>query len=156
VALRPQVNRRRLLAAAAAVLVVVVGVFLFLRPGPPSAPAAPAAAGCAVVAHQVPGAASGLPVRPLCALPPEAAQVWKQIASGGKLRYDRDGITFVNKERILPQRPGGFYREYTVPTPGEGDRGARRLITGGDRGPAQELYYTGDHYASFVVVDAAS
>ncbi len=111
--------------------------------------------GCAVRTVEVPGAAaSGLEVRPLCALPPEAATVWAQIRAGGPFRYDRDGVTFGNRERILPAQRSGYYREYTVPTPGEGDRGARRLVTGGPGGPAQELYYTGDHYVSFVVVDA--
>lgn len=145
-------NTRRAVAAVAAVLVVLVGVFLAVRSGSAAGPAATVPS-ASTVTHQVPGASSGLPVRPLSALPPEAAQVWKQIVTGAKLRYDRDGITFANKERILPPRPSGYYHEYTVTTPGEGDRGARRLITGGERGPGQELYYTGDHYVSFVVVD---
>jgi guanyl-specific ribonuclease Sa len=87
--------------------------------------------------------------RPLSALPPEAAQTWRLIRAGGPFRYDQDGATFGNRERLLPSKPGGYYHEYTVPTPGSADRGARRLITGS----GGELYYTGDHYASFVAVD---
>lgn len=148
-------SRRVLAALAGLALVVVAGVFL-LAPRSASAPV-PVSGKCTVVAAEVPGAAaSRLPVRPLCALPAEAAQVWQQISTGQKLRYPNDGITFGNRERLLPARQRGFYREYTVPTPGESDRGARRLVTGGERGPALELYYTGDHYASFVVVDATA
>jgi ribonuclease T1 len=87
--------------------------------------------------------------RPLSGLPPEAEQTWRLIREGGPFRYERDGRTFGNRERLLPARPDGYYREYTVPTPGEGDRGARRFVTG--RGG--ELFYTADHYRSFTAVD---
>jgi ribonuclease T1 len=108
------------------------------------------AAGCPAPARDAPGAGtSRLPVRSLCALPGEAATVWHTIETGGKPAYPRDGIVFNNNERVLPQQKRGYYHEYTVPTPGERDRGARRLVTGQSR----ELYYTADHYASFVVVD---
>lgn len=143
---------------ALAVLAALVLVGTFARPGSaPPAPtggaAPPASSACATVSAQVPGeAASRLPVQPLCALPPEAAAVYAQIRTGGPYRYERDGIVFANAERLLPAEPRGYYHEFTVPTPGEGDRGARRLITGSE----QELYYTGDHYGSFVVVDAAA
>jgi guanyl-specific ribonuclease Sa len=63
---------------------------------------------------------------------------------------------FNNRERLLPKHPSGWYREYTVPTPGSDDRGARRLITGGARGPGQQVYYTDDHYGSFAVVDVTA
>jgi ribonuclease T1 len=79
----------------------------------------------------------------------QAAQVWQLIQHGGPYPYRQDGFVFGNRERRLPSRQSGFYREYTVPTPGEHDRGPRRLITGG----SAELYYTADHYASFVSVD---
>ncbi|MFC4942207.1 ribonuclease domain-containing protein [Pseudonocardia sp. GCM10023141] len=150
---------RRVGIAVVGVLVVLVAGFLLLaRPATTAAAGPSAATGkCAVQASVVPGAAaSRLPVQPLCALPKEAAQVWAQIVAGGKLRYDRDGITFANRERLLPSKASGFYREYTVTTPGESDRGARRLITGGDRGVDQQVYYTGDHYVSFVVVDVTA
>jgi guanyl-specific ribonuclease Sa len=80
-------------------------------------------------------------------LPPEAHATLDLIARGGPFPYDRDGIVFGNFERRLPEQPRGYYREYTVPTPGESGRGARRIITGGD--PPQVFYYTDDHYESF-------
>ncbi|MEU7003429.1 ribonuclease domain-containing protein [Nonomuraea sp. NPDC046570] len=89
------------------------------------------------------------PTKALSALPPEAAQTWKLIQRGGPFPYRRDGTTFQNRERLLPQQKLGYYKEYTVPTPGSRDRGARRLVTG----KGTELYYTGDHYRSFVTVD---
>jgi ribonuclease T1 len=105
---------------------------------------------CPAPSPSTPGAGeSRLPLRALCALPPEAAQVWHAIQTGGPFRYSRDGIVFNNAEHILPARERGYYHEYTVPTPGSPDRGPRRLVTG----QGHELYYTGDHYASFVVVD---
>ncbi len=84
-------------------------------------------------------------------LPPEADTVLKQIRDGGPFRYDRDGITFQNREGLLPQRERGYYREYTVPTPGESDRGARRIVTGGD--PVEAAWYTADHYNSFIRIE---
>jgi ribonuclease T1 len=78
-------------------------------------------------------------------LPPEAADTIERIASDGPFSYAQDGATFHNRERLLPARPDGYYREYTVVTPGSPDRGARRIVAG-DGG---ELYYTDDHYASF-------
>ena len=80
-------------------------------------------------------------------LPDEAQSVLRAIRHGGPFEYDRDGITFQNRERLLPQRERGYYREYTVPTPGENDRGARRIVTGGD--PVEAAWYTADHYRSF-------
>jgi ribonuclease T1 len=93
--------------------------------------------------------AAGLPVQSLSQLPLQVGQEWQLIQHGGPFRYRQDGVVFGNRERHLPPRQSGYYHEYTVPTPGAHDRGARRLITGG----AAELYYTGDHYVSFVVVD---
>jgi ribonuclease T1 len=93
---------------------------------------------------------TGMPVSALSSLPAEAAQTWRLVEAGGPFPYPReDGGVFENREKRLPEKQSGYYHEYTVPTPGSADRGPRRLITGG----AQELYYTGDHYASFVVVD---
>lgn len=81
-------------------------------------------------------------------LPPEVASTLALIAQGGPFPYDRDGVTFQNRERLLPRKPQGYYHEYTVPTPGEDDRGPRRIVTG-EQG---EIYYTADHYASFIEV----
>ena len=79
-------------------------------------------------------------------LPPEVLQTLQLIERGGPFPYDRDGIVFGNFERRLPKQPRGYYREYTVPTPGARNRGARRLIVG-DQGAV--YYYTGDHYQTF-------
>ena len=79
--------------------------------------------------------------------PPEAYEVLALIARGGPFPYRQDGGVFQNRERRLPARPRGYYREYTVPTPGSPDRGPRRIVTGGD--PPIEQFYTGDHYRSF-------
>ena len=89
--------------------------------------------------------ASGLPRVSVAELPQEAANTIKLIEEGGPFPYERDGATFENREGILPDHPVGYYEEYTVETPGEDDRGARRIVAG-SRG---ELYWTEDHYASF-------
>jgi ribonuclease T1 len=78
-------------------------------------------------------------------LPVEARQTLALIDSGGPFPYDQDGVVFGNREALLPDHTTGYYHEYTVPTPGSPDRGARRIITGG----AGEVYYTDDHYRSF-------
>lgn len=88
---------------------------------------------------------SGLDTIAESALPAEGRETLALIRSDGPFPYDRDGITFQNREGILPSQQRGYYREYTVPTPGESDRGARRII-GGDAG---DRYYTDDHYDSF-------
>jgi ribonuclease T1 len=73
------------------------------------------------------------------------------IKRGGPFPYSRDGIVFENRERLLPARPSGYYREYTVPTPGLSHRGARRIVTGGN--PPEVFYYTDDHYRSFRLIE---
>jgi ribonuclease T1 len=89
---------------------------------------------------------SGLPIVRLSALPPEAARTLELIDRGGPFpEPEHDGGTFENREALLPEQPMGYYREYTVPTPGSDDRGARRIVAG----KGGELYYTGDHYSSF-------
>lgn len=80
-------------------------------------------------------------------LPPEAVETLRLIERGGPFPHRQDGTVFQNRERRLPDRPHGYYREYTVRTPGAGDRGARRIVTGGD--PPEVYYYTADHYRSF-------
>ncbi|MFM7532189.1 MAG: ribonuclease domain-containing protein [Rubrivivax sp.] len=86
----------------------------------------------------------------LAALPSEARSTHRLILAGGPFPYEKDGTTFFNRERLLPARPRGFYREYTVRTPGSRDRGARRLVCGGEPPTKPEVcYYTADHYASF-------
>lgn len=78
-------------------------------------------------------------------LPPQARETLALIRAGGPFPYRKDGSTFMNREGRLPPKPRGYYREYTVPTPGARDRGARRIVTGRDG----EAYYTDDHYRSF-------
>lgn len=80
-------------------------------------------------------------------LPDEARPVLEDIARGGPFHYPQDGGVFRNREGLLPPRPRGYYREFTVATPGAGDRGARRIVTGGD--PPVEYFYSDDHYRSF-------
>jgi ribonuclease T1 len=92
----------------------------------------------------------GLAEVALATLPSQAQQTHRLILAGGPFPYRKDGSTFQNRERLLPLHPRGFYREYTVKTPGSPDRGARRIVCGGTRPTAPEAcYYTGDHYASF-------
>ena len=88
---------------------------------------------------------SGLPEIRESALPAEGRRVLELIRAGGPYRYSQDDETFGNFERILPRQARGYYREYTVPTPGESDRGARRIVAG-DGG---DKYYTDDHYETF-------
>jgi ribonuclease T1 len=87
---------------------------------------------------------------PVAELPTEAQAVGRAIRSGGPFTYSNDGVVFFNREHILPAAPRGFYREYTVATPGAHDRGARRIVCGGTPPTAPVVcYYTIDHYATF-------
>jgi ribonuclease T1 len=78
-------------------------------------------------------------------LPAEARETIALVRKGGPFPYQRDGIVFGNFEERLPVKARGYYREYTVRTPGAKDRGARRIVSG----KGGELYYTDDHYNSF-------
>ena len=78
-------------------------------------------------------------------LPKEARQTIALIKKGGPYPYKKDGSVFGNFEKFLPLHERGYYKEFTVPSPGARDRGARRIILG----KAGELYYTDNHYASF-------
>jgi ribonuclease T1 len=98
----------------------------------------------------LPAAAQKAPSQPiaevtLAELPPEAREALVLIRQGGPYPYAKDGATFGNREGKLPKQKRGYYREYTVKTPGERTRGARRLVTG----KGGETYYTADHYNSF-------
>ncbi|PWI19794.1 ribonuclease N [Streptomyces sp. Act143] len=81
-------------------------------------------------------------------LPAQARETLALIDAGGPFPYAKDGAVFANRERLLPARQRGYYHEYTVPTPGSRDRGARRIVTG----QGDEVYYTDDHYDSFRAV----
>ena len=153
-------GRRLTVALVGLVLLVLVGWFVRDSTSKPDtaspAPGASSAAGTPVgtagqPAEEVPGAkASGFEVKTLSSLPAEASKTYKLIGSEGPFPYPRnDGVTFENREKRLPPQRTGWYKEYTVPTPGSNDRGARRLVVGS----AREVFYTGDHYSTFVVVD---
>jgi ribonuclease T1 len=81
----------------------------------------------------------------LSSLPSEARSTVALIRKGGPFPHERDGVVFGNREKLLPARERGWYREYTVRTPGERTRGARRIVAGRDG----TLYYSDDHYQSF-------
>jgi ribonuclease T1 len=93
------------------------------------------------------------PVIALKELPREARKTYRLILAGGPFPYEKDGTVFGNRERLLPRKARGFYREYTVRTPGLSHRGARRIVCGGEipRQP-DACYYTADHYASFRMI----
>ncbi len=94
--------------------------------------------------------AEGFATVALSALPNQAQQTQRLITAGGPFPYTKDGVVFGNYERQLPRRTRGFYREYTVPTPGARDRGARRIVCGGVQPNQPEAcFYTADHYTSF-------
>ncbi|AUI57158.1 ribonuclease domain-containing protein [Amycolatopsis sp. BJA-103] len=156
-------NRRRITAALIGLIVLVLAGW-FVKDGisgddskSNSAPASSSASakpsgetGANRAKGKVAGEESGLPVKPLTGLPPQASETWGLIKAGGPYPYPRnDDVLFQNREKVLPAKASGYYREYTVKTPGSPDRGARRLV----RGTGKELYYTEDHYKSFVVVD---
>ncbi len=83
-------------------------------------------------------------------LPPQGRETYALIRQGGPFPFEKDGTVFGNRERLLPQHKRGYYREYTVRTPGARHRGARRIVCGGNRPQTPDAcYYTSDHYASF-------
>jgi len=148
----------RSLKALLLLAVVAIAAILWNRHAP--APAPPPLASATPAAGQVPsripaappsragedaGARSpaGLPAF----LPAEARDTLALIARGGPFPHRQDGTVFGNREGRLPPRPRGYYREYTVDTPGLDYRGARRIITGGN--PPVVYYYTDDHYRTF-------
>lgn len=125
-------------------LLAIVGLFGFQAGAGLAAPAeAPQSA--AVVAQPDCGDTSGFEKVNLSDLPPEATDTVELIKKGGPYPYPQDGQVFENREGILPDCEDGYYREYTVETPGSDDRGARRFVVG----EGGEYFYTEDHYESF-------
>ena len=105
-----------------------------------------------VQARELPDRAAesgAIPVVSVADLPEQARDVLRRIEQGGPFAYEKDGIVFGNYERLLPSKRRGYYREYTVPTPGARNRGARRIVCGGVQHHPEVCYYTNDHYASF-------
>ncbi|MGE3810640.1 MAG: ribonuclease domain-containing protein [Candidatus Nanopelagicales bacterium] len=111
--------------------------------GTTTQPGGPAVDGAASLAPAQP--TTDLPTMTVSQLPPEGVETLRLIDSDGPFPYSKDGVTFQNREGILPKQTSGFYQEYTVETPGSDDRGARRIVTGKDG----SRFYTDDHYDSF-------
>ncbi len=89
----------------------------------------------------------------LSSLPVQAQTTQNLILAGGPFPYSKDGTIFANRERVLPSKRRGYYREYTVPTPGSRTRGARRIVCGGQPATQPEnCFYTADHYQSFYLI----
>jgi ribonuclease T1 len=118
---------------AAVLFALVLAGFLVRSPGGVDTPAS------------VSTPTSGLPVVAVADLPPPARSTLALIDEGGPYPYAKDGAVFGNIEGRLPSRPRGYYREFTVETPGSRDRGPRRLVTGSEG----DVYWTDDHYATF-------
>jgi ribonuclease T1 len=128
------------LLLAVVVAVTGVGMALIIKHGRDTGPAA------AVVAPSASGTPrSNLPTIDVADMPPEAVATLALIDQGGPYPFRQDGTIFGNFEHRLPERERGYYREFTVVTPGENDRGRRRLIAGA----AGDIYYTDDHYETF-------
>jgi ribonuclease T1 len=131
---KPSLRRR---SGAASLLALVLAAVATIGSIAPSKSLARAAAGL------------GDPVS-LSSLPPEAQRTDQLIHSGGPFPYSKDGVVFGNYEKRLERRPRGYYHEYTVPTPGARNRGARRIICGGNTPTEPDAcFYTEDHYNSF-------
>ena len=150
--------RRRAYQAWALILVVLLGVGLgwwssHHHAGPSGSTTAvartarPTAAAGGVTTSPGPRHTpdSGLPTVAESRLPSQGRATLALIHAGGPFPYTKDGAVFENRERLLPREPSGYYHEYTVPKPGESDRGPWRLIAGADG----DVYWTADHYDSF-------
>jgi len=145
-----------LLALVALIVLLVIGYAVSaVHHGSPrsSTPASAGSYGSAPVSGHGAGPAStgSAAETPLSSLPPQVSATVDLILQGGPFPYRQDGVVFANAERHLPMEVRGYYHEFTVPTPGSPDRGARRVITGLDG----EFYYTADHYESFRRVDVS-
>lgn len=117
--------------------------------------AAPTTAAAPAAATGAPGNPGKLPTIAASALPVEGQAVLRRIASGGPFEYEKDGSTFGNYEKLLPQQSRGYYREYTVKTPGVSHRGPRRIVCGGSAHATSDCYFTLDHYASFRFIEGS-
>lgn len=133
------------LAGVAALVLQWAGLLEGPQQRPPAPVQAPSTAPAAEARTQAPAAGEIA----FSALPGEARQVIRLIHAGGPFPYEKDGTVFQNRERLLPARDRGYYREYTVATPGEASRGARRIVAGGPPRDPEVIYYTADHYRSF-------
>jgi len=139
----PRTNASRAARLLITLLVLAAAAWLVRQ----QLPAPALQAGAPPATHQQEAAPAGAAGALPAFLPPEAAAVIERIHRGAPHPHRQDGSVFGNRERHLPQQPHGYYREYTVPTPGLSHRGARRIVTGGQ--PPVRWYYTSDHYDSF-------
>ena len=120
-----------------------------MGPGPMAGRAAPLRAAALFVLSAGALAYSGAPATiARVDLPAEARNTLAHIRSGPPFPYERDGVTFGNRERLLPPKPHGYYHEYTVRTPGVKTRGARRIVCGGAPRTPDACWYSSDHYQS--------
>jgi ribonuclease T1 len=144
-----QTNRRALTGVVTATIVLILTWFVgdswdTSRPIPSRAESANESTGQVEATAKI-DPETGLRWVSLDAIPPEGRETLSRINEGGPFPESRDGVTFENREAVLPDSQRGYYREYTVATPGSNDRGARRIVVG----EGGELYYTDDHYQSF-------
>jgi ribonuclease T1 len=139
--------RKRGPLVALLALLLALGIGYAVDAGRSSGPAGTSAttASTQSSSHSAPAAGAVA----LSTLPVQVAQVVHLIEAGGPFPYSQDGVVFDNNEHLLPAHSRGYYHEYTVSTPGEQDRGARRIVTGS----SGEYYYTDDHYESFRRID---
>ena len=93
-----------------------------------------------------------VPTISLQALPAAGVETYRNIQRGGPFPFEKDGVIFGNRERLLPMQKRGYYREYTVKSPGSRNRGAQRIVCGGPATAPDACYYTADHYASFRMI----
>jgi len=108
---------------------------------------------CGLLGHASAQTTSGqVPTISLQALPAPGVETYRNIQRGGPFPFEKDGVIFGNRERILPMQKRGYYREYTVKTPGSRNRGAQRIVCGGPATAPDACYYTADHYASFRMI----
>ena len=96
-----------------------------------------------------PELSGGISAITVAELPTQGKQIYALIHRGGPFAHEKDGVVFGNRERLLPLEKRGFYHEYTVSTPGAKNRGAKRIVCGGQPKTPEICYYTADHYASF-------
>lgn len=147
-------STNRVVFLIAAIVVVAVGWWQ-QRNVPQTVPAAtkPAAQAPAPGRTFQPQAAAPEEASPIDQVPaaerPVLLETLSLVQRGGPFPYKQDGTVFQNREGHLPKRPRGYYREYTVPTPGAKNRGARRIVVGNDG----DTWYTSDHYNTFVRID---
>lgn len=134
-----------LLLAAGALIVVLATVLGFCAGRNAAPPASPSSTATASAPGRAATPVSGLKTVAVASLPVQARDTLALIDRGGPYPYDQDNTVFGNNEGLLPSRPRGYYREYTVVAPGTSSRGTRRLVVGA----GGDIFYTDDHYDSF-------